>query len=109
MHTIIRNHACNRSDFVFHSDRLIRLVVEHALGHLPFKNEVVRTPNGDAYNGVSFSKKICGVSIIRSGEAMENAARVLQGHQDRQGAHRAPRCDSHPRALGDPPPASAGP
>ena len=76
MHTIIRNHACNRSDFVFYSDRLIRLVVEHALGHLPFKNEVVRTPNGDAYNGVSFSKKICGVSIIRSGEAMENALRA---------------------------------
>lgn len=76
MHTIIRSRKCNRSDFVFYSDRLIRLVVEHALGHLPFKNEIVRTPNGDAYDGVSFSKKICGVSIIRSGEAMENALRA---------------------------------
>ena len=76
MHTIIRNARCNRSDFVFYSDRLIRLVVEHALGHLPFKNESVRTPNGDAYDGVCFSKKICGVSIIRSGEAMENALRA---------------------------------
>ena len=76
MHTIIRSARCNRSDFVFYSDRLIRLVVEHALGHLPFKNESVRTPNGDAYDGVCFSKKICGVSIIRSGEAMENALRA---------------------------------
>ena len=32
MHTIIRSRKCNRSDFVFYSDRLIRLVVEHALG-----------------------------------------------------------------------------
>jgi uridine kinase len=32
MHTIIRDVTCGRSDFVFYSDRLIRLVVEHALG-----------------------------------------------------------------------------
>ena len=76
MHTIIRNARCHRADFVFYADRLIRLVVEHALGHLPFKNEIVKTPNGDVYNGVTFSKKICGVSIIRSGEAMENALRA---------------------------------
>eukprot|EP00227_Mantoniella_beaufortii_P008848 CAMPEP_0197575762 /NCGR_PEP_ID=MMETSP1326-20131121/1041_1 /TAXON_ID=1155430 /ORGANISM="Genus nov. species nov., Strain RCC2288" /LENGTH=468 /DNA_ID=CAMNT_0043138581 /DNA_START=162 /DNA_END=1565 /DNA_ORIENTATION=- len=76
MHTIIRDATCNRNDFVFYSDRLIRLVVEHALGHLPFKNEVVRTPTGEQYNGVTFSKKLCGVSIIRSGEAMENALRA---------------------------------
>ena len=76
MHTIIRSQTCNRSDFVFYSDRLIRLVVEHALGHLPFRNEIVTTPNGDRYNGVTFSKKICGVALIRSGEAMENALRA---------------------------------
>ncbi|ACO63580.1 predicted protein [Micromonas commoda] len=76
MHTIIRSASCNRSDFVFYSDRLIRLVVEHALGHLPFRNEIVTTPNGDRYNGVTFSKKICGVALIRSGEAMENALRA---------------------------------
>ena len=32
MHTIIRDATCNRNDFVFYSDRIIRLVVEHALG-----------------------------------------------------------------------------
>ena len=103
MHTIIRNHACNRSDFVFYSDRLIRLVVEHALGHLPFKNEVVRTPNGDAYNGVSFSKKICGVSIIRSGEAMENALRACcKGIKIGKVLIERRDHDGHPKALGRP-------
>jgi hypothetical protein len=35
----------------------------------------VTTPTGHQYVGVEFSKKLCGVSIIRSGEAMENALR----------------------------------
>ena len=29
-----------------------------------------------AYHGVEFSNKLCGVSIIRSGESMENALRA---------------------------------
>ena len=36
MHTIIRDKLTARNDFVFYSDRLIRLVVEHGLGYLPF-------------------------------------------------------------------------
>ena len=76
MHTIIRDSGVNRSDFVFYSDRIIRLVVEHGLGHLPFSEKVVNTPTGDQYKGVTFCSKLCGVSIIRSGEAMENALRA---------------------------------
>jgi uridine kinase len=76
MHTIIRDRQVNRSDFVFYSDRIIRLVVEHGLGHLPFSEQVVLTPTGDQYKGVTFCSKLCGVSIIRSGEAMENALRA---------------------------------
>ena len=76
MHTIIRDRRVNRSDFVFYSDRIIRLVVEHGLGHLPFREQVVLTPTGDQYKGVTFCSKLCGVSIIRSGEAMENALRA---------------------------------
>jgi uridine kinase len=76
MHTIIRDRRVNRSDFVFYSDRIIRLVVEHGLGHLPFSEQVVLTPTGDQYKGVTFCSKLCGVSIIRSGEAMENALRA---------------------------------
>ena len=51
-------------------------VVEGGLGHLPFAERSVVTPTGRQYVGVDFAKKLCGVSIIRSGESMENALRA---------------------------------
>ncbi len=51
-------------------------VVEHSLGHLPFQEKCVVTATGHPYTGVDFAKKLCGVSIIRSGESMENALRA---------------------------------
>ncbi|KAM0995684.1 hypothetical protein ACFX13_005835 [Malus domestica] len=76
MHTLIRDSQTTKHDFVFYSDRLIRLVVEHGLGHLPFTEKQVITPTGSVYIGVDFCKRLCGVSIIRSGESMENALRA---------------------------------
>ncbi|XP_043726246.1 uridine kinase-like protein 1, chloroplastic isoform X1 [Telopea speciosissima] len=76
MHTLIRDKEISKHDFVFYSDRLIRLVVEHGLGHLPFTEKQVITPTGSVYTGVDFCKKLCGVSIVRSGESMENALRA---------------------------------
>ncbi|KVI09215.1 Phosphoribulokinase/uridine kinase [Cynara cardunculus var. scolymus] len=76
MHTLIRDREISKHDFVFYSDRLIRLVVEHGLGHLPFTEMQVVTPTGSVYSGVDFCKKLCGVSIVRSGESMENALRA---------------------------------
>ncbi|XP_042950458.1 uridine kinase-like protein 3 isoform X1 [Carya illinoinensis] len=76
MHTLIRDSQTTKHDFVFYSDRLIRLVVEHGLGHLPFTEKQVITPTGSVYTGVDFCKRLCGVSIIRSGESMENALRA---------------------------------
>ncbi|XP_059443589.1 uridine/cytidine kinase UKL1, chloroplastic-like [Corylus avellana] len=76
MHTLIRDKEISKHDFVFYSDRLIRLVVEHGLGYLPFTEKQVITPTGSMYTGVNFCKKLCGVSIIRSGESMENALRA---------------------------------
>ncbi|KAG0488167.1 hypothetical protein HPP92_006978 [Vanilla planifolia] len=76
MHTLIRDRDITTPDFVFYSDRLIRLVVEHGLGHLPFTEKQIITPTGSVYTGVDFCKKLCGVSIIRSGESMENALRA---------------------------------
>ncbi|KAK9108938.1 hypothetical protein Sjap_016998 [Stephania japonica] len=43
---IDRDHEISKHDFVFYSDRLIRLVVEHGLGHLPFMEKQVVTPTG---------------------------------------------------------------
>ncbi|KAL1371401.1 hypothetical protein HN51_001639 [Arachis hypogaea] len=76
MHTIIRDKDVSKHDFVFYSDRLIRLVVEHGLGYLPFKERHIITPTGATYTGVEFCRQLCGVSVIRSGESMENALRA---------------------------------
>ncbi|KAL9230050.1 hypothetical protein vseg_005443 [Gypsophila vaccaria] len=76
MHTLVRDAQTTKHDFVFYADRLIRLVVEHGLGHLPFTEKQVITPTGSVYTGVDFAKRLCGVSIIRSGESMENALRA---------------------------------
>ncbi|KAI6671392.1 hypothetical protein NL676_006277 [Syzygium grande] len=56
--------------------RVMTKVVEHGLGHLPFTEKQVVTPTGSLYTGVDFCKKLCGVSIVRSGESMENALRA---------------------------------
>ena len=76
MHTIIRDRNTSTPDFVFYADRLLRLVVEAGLGFLPFAERTVTTPTGAPYVGVDFAKKLCGVSVIRSGESMENALRA---------------------------------
>ncbi|KAL6520200.1 Uridine kinase-like protein 5 [Orobanche minor] len=76
MHTLVRDAKTTKHDFVFYADRLIRLVVEHGLGHLPFTEKQIITPTGSVYCGVVFCKTLCGVSIIRSGESMENALRA---------------------------------
>lgn len=53
---------------------MIRLVLEYALSLLPFKDVDVETPQGNSYIGKRMtSNKICGVSILRAGETMEQA------------------------------------
>lgn len=64
-----------RENFVFDSDRLIRLVIEDALNHLPSTAKTVFTPPGGKYAGLCFPKSNCGISIVRSGEAMEKGLR----------------------------------
>uniref|UniRef100_A0A1B0DFC0 Phosphoribosyltransferase domain-containing protein n=1 Tax=Phlebotomus papatasi TaxID=29031 RepID=A0A1B0DFC0_PHLPP len=74
LHTFIRSHATPRDEFIFYSKRLIRLVIEYALGFLPFKDVSVETPQGVTYFGKRLgSEKLCGVSILRAGETMEQA------------------------------------
>ncbi|RPD62161.1 PRTase-like protein [Lentinus tigrinus ALCF2SS1-7] len=75
--TIIRDKETNRGDFLFYSDRIIRLLVEEGLNHLPVIPKTVTTPTGATYEGVGFEGKICGVSILRAGEAMEVGLREV--------------------------------
>jgi len=74
--TMIRDKNTSRADFIFYSNRINRLLVEEALNHLPVLPHTVITPvGGRTYAGVKFEGKICGVSIMRAGEAMEQALR----------------------------------
>ncbi|CAM9000174.1 unnamed protein product [Rhodiola kirilowii] len=57
-------------------NRVLPQVVDTGLGHLPFTEKQIITPTGTVYSGVTFCKRLCGVSIIRSGESMENALRA---------------------------------
>ena len=75
LHTHIRNKDSTREDFVFYADRLIRLIVEEALSLLPIANVTVTTPTGTPYEGVMPGCGICGGSIMRAGESMEQALR----------------------------------
>ncbi|KAI9746439.1 MAG: Uracil phosphoribosyltransferase, synthesizes UMP from uracil [Claussenomyces sp. TS43310] len=73
--TMIRNKNTQRADFIFYSNRIIRLLVEEGLNHLPVVEHAVNTPVGRSYAGIMFQGKICGVSIMRAGEAMEQGLR----------------------------------
>lgn len=42
--TILRDDKASRQDFVFFTDRLATLLVEHALQHLPYTPRVITTP-----------------------------------------------------------------
>merc|ERR1712000_794125 len=68
LHTIIRDKTVSREDFIFYSDRLIRLLVEEGLNQLPYEPKTVTTPTGVEYKGVS---------IVRAGEAMEASLRSV--------------------------------
>jgi uracil phosphoribosyltransferase len=75
LYTIVRDRNTSRGDFVFYSDRIIRLLVEEGLNQLPIEAHKIETPLGVTYDGQRFKGKICGVSIIRAGESMEQGLR----------------------------------
>eukprot|EP01137_Pigoraptor_chileana_P001264 Opistho-2@38648 len=75
LHTIIRDVETPRNDFVFYADRLIRLLIEEGLCLVPFGRKTVITPTGDKYEGLEFTSKLAGVSIMRAGESMEGPLR----------------------------------
>ncbi|XP_063700015.1 uridine-cytidine kinase-like 1 isoform X1 [Culicoides brevitarsis] len=81
LHTFIRNASTSRDEFIFYSNRLMRLVIEYTLSMLPFKDSTVDTPQGVSYKGKRMtSQKICGVSILRAGETMEQAVSDVCKH-----------------------------
>lgn len=77
LYTILRDETTKRDEFIFCADRIIRMLVEKAMEFLPTKEKQIKTPTGSIFNGKEFVGKICAVSIVRSGEAMEKAAREI--------------------------------
>lgn len=75
LQTVIRDKETSRGDFKFYADRLIRLVVEEGLNQLPIEKIDVMTPTGHIFKGIRYLKGNCGVSIVRSGESMEQGLR----------------------------------
>jgi uridine kinase len=81
LHTFIRNANTSRDEFIFYSNRLIRLVIEYTLSLMPFQPVTVDTPQGGVYQGKRMAcQKICGVSILRAGETMEQAVSDVCKH-----------------------------
>jgi len=77
IHTIIRDKNTNRDDFIFYSDRLTRLLIEHAVNKLPFNKKDITTPTGSIYSGYEFYSKVCGINIMRAGDSMLKALRSV--------------------------------
>lgn len=50
----MREQDTKRADFIFYSDRIIRLLVEEGLNHLPVIAKTVITPTQLPYDGVQF-------------------------------------------------------
>lgn len=75
LHTVIRNAETSRGDFVFYSNRIIRLVIEEALNQLPFLPKTVTTPTGQNYEGLVRNTSVTGITVMHSGEAMEHPLR----------------------------------
>lgn len=75
LQTVIRDKDTSRGNFKFYADRLIRLVVEEGLNQLPIEQIQVKTPTGNMFQGIRYLKGNCGVSIVRSGESMEQGLR----------------------------------
>ncbi|KAF8349144.1 armadillo/beta-catenin/plakoglobin [Amanita rubescens] len=76
IYTILRSKDTSRQDFIFSVDRLATLLVEHALQHLTYSSHHVVTPVNAEFRGLKTAAKyVCGVTILRSGGALERGFR----------------------------------
>ncbi len=77
LYTIIRDRNTGGDDFIFYSDRIIRILIEQALDLLPVNHKKIITSTNEKFDGVSFKGEICAVSIMRAGESMEKGVREV--------------------------------
>eukprot|EP00039_Didymoeca_costata_P020087 m.340027 g.340027 ORF g.340027 m.340027 type:complete len:462 (+) comp19088_c0_seq1:165-1550(+) len=75
--TIIRDKESSREDFVFYSERLMRLLIEYANALLPHEEVTVNAHMGLPFSGCRIAKEVVGVSVLRSGLSMEASLRKI--------------------------------
>eukprot|EP01121_Diplochlamys_sp_Union-15-3_P008136 TRINITY_DN2138_c0_g3_i1.p1 TRINITY_DN2138_c0_g3~~TRINITY_DN2138_c0_g3_i1.p1 ORF type:complete len:475 (-),score=61.98 TRINITY_DN2138_c0_g3_i1:34-1404(-) len=71
--TTLRDNTSSRTDLVFYSNRLSRLLIEEALNFLPTEPHTITTPTGAQYTGERVTCKIAAASIMRAGDVMLDA------------------------------------
>lgn len=78
LHTIIRDKHASQANFVFASQRIIGMLLDKGLDLLPYESHEVPTPVGQSYKGLCFRGELCGVSVVRAGDSMEQVFRRLE-------------------------------
>lgn len=76
--TVVRDEATVHADFVAAADRLMRILAEEGLAHLPGTTErVVTTPTGAVFHGLAPppAHTLAAVSIVRAGDTLLEAVR----------------------------------
>ncbi|KAE9551505.1 hypothetical protein FO519_005299 [Halicephalobus sp. NKZ332] len=77
LQTILRDRETSRDDFIFYSDRLMRILLENATNFASYIDVEVEQPNGKIFGGRKKSLDVCGVAIMRAGETLETALRSV--------------------------------
>lgn len=61
--TILRDERTPRSEFIFYTDRLATLIVEHALNFLPHQHKEIRTPTGVQHVGMGNCEEVGSLGL----------------------------------------------
>jgi|SRR5579871_6242430 len=71
--TLLFNPLTEREDFIFYTDRLSTLLIEHAVSLQPFASCQVVTPVGVEYMGRAPTSSVSAVILLRGGTILEPA------------------------------------
>ncbi|EFP13595.1 hypothetical protein CRE_24315 [Caenorhabditis remanei] len=75
--TFVRDRDTSRDNHIFYSDRLMRILIEECMNHMPYKDVEIEMAGGRKTLGKRKDAMICGLPIMRAGECMETALRSI--------------------------------
>ena len=72
----LRDERTTEHQFAIYADRLMRILAEEGISHLPFSETTITTPTGAEVTGPCVQEdEAVAVSIIRAGDSLLNAVR----------------------------------